>query len=580
MTRLFPFVATAGRHRPGVPGRFAPGTGSARVLAAVALLSVAPHASAFEIPTGVAGLVGRFDNTFRYNLGLRSGPIDGLIGANPVFTAGEYCVEQGGFTTNRLDLLSEFDLAYLARYGVRVTAAAWYDYAYHSGAVHRSPALVAAGVPGTYYGDRYSSYTLHRYRGPWGELLDAFAFAIFDAGSVPVTVKAGRHALYWGEALMLTGAIHAVSYSQTPLDLQKAFATPGVEAKEFYRPLTSVSVQAQLAPALSLAGQFFLEWQSYIYPEGGTFLGPVDFAFYGPDYVSRAGVVLTNSGASPPRQVGDWGLALRYGPEWLDGTVGLYYRQYTDKLGPVLIVPGAGGPPTQYRQFYAEGVGLVGLSFAKQVLGVSLGAELSFRYNAPLLAPALGAVAPSARFQGNTYQARGETLHALLNLVGVVPPTVLFSTASWAVEFTYSRWLAVTDNADMFFGVGYGLCKSGVPSPKGKQDGCATRDEGGVGVAFTPTWFRVTSGVDILAPLSLSWTMWGNAAVPFGGNQNSGTYGLGVAADVDNRYRFDLKYVDFFGQTTDNGRMVTSSNGLLALLKSRGSVTFTAKATF
>ncbi|HVP68715.1 MAG TPA: DUF1302 family protein [Anaeromyxobacteraceae bacterium] len=550
------------------------------VVAALAMLSFPGAGGAFEFPTGASGLVGRFDNTFRYNLGVRTGPIDTLIGANPVFTAGEYCVEQGGFTTNRLDLLSEFDLSYLSQYGVRVTAAAWYDYAYHSGEVHRSPALEAAGVPGTYYGDMYSTYTLRRYRGPWGELLDAFAFATVDAGSVPITVKVGRHALYWGEALMLSGAIHSVSYSQTPLDLQKAFATPGVEAKEFYRPLTNVSVQAQLTPALSLAGQFFLEWQSYLYPEGGTFLGPVDFAFYGPDYVSRAGVVLTNSGASRPPQIGEWGVALRYGPEWLDGTVGLYYRRYTDKLPSVLIVPGVGGPPTQYRQFYAEGVGLVGLSLSKQVAGMSLGAEVSFRYNAPLLAPSLGAVSPTARFLGNTYQARGETLHALMNLVGVVPPTFLFSTASWAVELTYSRWLAVTDNADMFFGQGYGLCRGDVPSPKSRQDGCATRDEGALGATFAPTWFRVTSGVDLLAPLAVSWTMWGNAVVPFGGNQGSGTYGLGIAADVDNQYRFDLRYVDFFGQTTDNGKMVTSSNGLLALLKSRGSVTFTAKATF
>jgi hypothetical protein len=57
-------------------------------------------------------------------------------------------------------------------------------------------------------------------------------------------------------------------------------------------------------------------------------------------------------------------------------------------------------------------------------------------------------------------------------------------------------------------------------------------------------------------------------------------YSVGVGADVRNRWRFDLKYVDFFGLTQDNGVMVTSLNGQQAILRNRGSVTLTAKATF
>ena len=60
----------------------------------------------------------------------------------------------------------------------------------------------------------------------------------------------------------------------------------------------------------------------------------------------------------------------------------------------------------------------------------------------------------------------------------------------------------------------------------------------------------------------------------------SGTYSAGVAADVDGRWRVDVKYVDFFGYTADNGTMVTRANGLLALLENRGHVVLTAKATF
>jgi len=581
-------------------------------LAAVALALLGPWTSAGArgVELGVPGLELRFDNTLRYNLGVRTDPIDTKVGASPAFTAGEYSVERWGLSTHRLDLLAELDLSYRDRVGARLSAAAWYDDAYRDGDVSRGPALVAAGIPGTYVGDELSDYTLHRYRGPWGEVLDAFVFARFDAGDVPVVVKAGRHTLCWGESLMLAGATHGVSYSQAPLDLAKGFATPGVEAKELFRPLASLSAQAQLTPALSLAAQVFLEWQSYVYPEGGTFLGPADFAFNGPDGVFRAiggtPSFLKNAGVSEPREVGDFGVSLRWGPGWLDGTLGLTYRRYTDKLAALLLTdnPGGVGPmspalnaPFQYRQYYGEDVDLVGLSLAKQVLGASVGAEVSYRHDTPLLAQSLGfAVAPAPplapvlfphglpRLEGNTYQARGDTVHAVLNAVGVVSGGPV-ETASWAVEVTYSRWLTVRDNEDMFFGEGYGVCRSdpalsAAGLARTTRDGCATRDHVAVGAGFTPTWFRVFRGVDLLAPLAVSWTIRGNSPVTLGGNEGSGTYSAGIAADVRNRYRFDLRYVDFFGRTHDDGTVVTSANGLLALLASRGSVTLTAKATF
>ena len=56
--------------------------------------------------------------------------------------------------------------------------------------------------------------------------------------------------------------------------------------------------------------------------------------------------------------------------------------------------------------------------------------------------------------------------------------------------------------------------------------------------------------------------------------------GVGVAADVRSRYRLALRYVDFFGRLRSNANGTLSVNGLPAILQNRGSVTFTAKATF
>src|SRR5574337_56535 len=66
----------------------------------------------------------------------------------------------------------------------------------------------------SYIDHEYSDYTKRYYRGPSGELLDAFVFANFDAGVVPVKVKAGRHTVFWGESLFLGGALNSISYAQ------------------------------------------------------------------------------------------------------------------------------------------------------------------------------------------------------------------------------------------------------------------------------------------------------------------------------------------------------------------------------
>ena len=277
---------------------------------------------------------------------------------------------------------------------------------------------------------------------------------------------------------MLAGNTHGVSYAQMAIDLQKGYATPGVEAKELFRPLPAVSAQAQLLPELSLAAQVFLGWRSNLYPEGGTLLGAGDFAFNGPDGIYRcldpvrqpacvSKGFLANAGVSRPDDLGEWGLALRWRPDWLDGTAGLYYRRYTDKQAAMFLTanPGAVGPlspaypsPLKYQQYYGEGIDLVGLSLAKQVLSVSLGAEVSWRHDTPLLAQSPGfAVAPAPplapvlfphgapQLVGNSYQARGDTLHGLLNAVAVVPGGRAFSAApAWpssSPAAAGSRWV-------------------------------------------------------------------------------------------------------------------------------------------
>ncbi|MNP11569.1 hypothetical protein D3C76_1037640 [compost metagenome] len=108
-----------------------------------------------------------------------------------------------------------------------------------------------------------------------------------------------------------------------------------------------------------------------------------------------------------------------------------------------------------------------------------------------------------------------------------------------------------------------------------------TRDAYGLAVNFTPTWYQVFPGGDLSMPLSFSQGINGNSAVGSGGNEDAGSYAVGLALDVYSRYRFDLKYVDYFGDYSTNpvtGAALTPS-GSQAMLEDRGAVYFTFKTT-
>jgi hypothetical protein len=189
-----------------------------RAVAAAALSVAAGHAGAFQVELGAPDLKMRWDNTLRYNLGKRIEAQDSRILASPSYDESDAKFSKGDIVTNRIDLLTEVDFAYVDRLGLRVSAAAWYDDAYRDHTV-RSPAAGGA-IPTSYYNSTYNNKVKRYVNGPSGEVLDAFVWSNFILGEVPVNVKLGRHTVVWGEGLLI-GA-HAISYGQAPVDGVKA----------------------------------------------------------------------------------------------------------------------------------------------------------------------------------------------------------------------------------------------------------------------------------------------------------------------------------------------------------------------
>ena len=313
---------------------------SRRLLSAMIMASLAAtgSAAAVEINTGNPDVVLRWDNTIRVNLASRVESQDDSILNSPNFDDGDRNFDNG-MVSARLDLLSEFDFIYQDRFGFRVSGAGWYDAAYEDldnrnlgSSNHLENGRAALGL---------SDETDRFFRGPSGEILDAFVFGKFDVGSVPVNVKLGRHTVFWGEAML--NPVHSLSYGQSALDLGKLFSVPGTEAKELFLPREAISMQVQATPELSFAGQYFFDWEQARIPESGSFLGFNDHLLrggesfiFGPAAVTAANPLgvnrLVRGQDSDPDNTGDWGLSTRWSPQWLDGTLGAYYRVTADIL--------------------------------------------------------------------------------------------------------------------------------------------------------------------------------------------------------------------------------------------------------
>lgn len=577
---------------------------------------------AFELDTGNEDLSVRFDNTFKFNYAQRVESPNSKLANSRNNNDGNRYFSSGTPVSQRLDVLSELDMVYKKQMGVRVSANSWYDHAYDDvGSDNPSTNQLNDGRPDSRhrsgYADRY-------YNGPSSEILDAFVFGSTEIGDESqLSAKAGKHTLYWGESVLAFA--HGNSYGQSGLDLSKALAVPGTEAKELFIPRNQLSTTFTVNQELSIGAQYFLDWSAARLPESGTYLGFNDsfqsgghnlsliagtnpsFGVPGPLGVNQF-LRLSNGHTFKPDKRGDFGLMVKWSPVWLDGTLGAYYRKTSDILPNVVLQPTVVGPAQlisgnvgSYNKFYVDDIDVYGISLSKSIAGVSVGFDLNYRHNMPLASVpgtvnttlgAAGAPGYISSFDGDNGVARGNTVHSTLNGLTTFGDTPIWDSASLLVELAYSRWLDVTENKQLFKGEDW---YRGVDK--------VTKDNYILGMNFTPTWYQVFPGVDLFLPASYNVGLKGQSSVQLGGNKGTGSYSVGVGMDVRSQYRFDLKYVDNFGDFDTCGSagsaaahgdgaapgansqyncvpgQPTSFAGTPSSLKDRGMVTLTFKTT-
>lgn len=586
-----------------------------RSLLATAILAASmPAAHAVEVDLGSEDWAVRFDNTVKYNYGLRAESADKRMLATPNNNDGDYNFRKAGTNiTNRVDLLTELDVVYQNKMGFRVSAASWYDKAYDNTGSNSNPFVNGNGAASGMVGQHplvggfttldglgngnphLSRYAQRYYSGPSGEILDAFVFYSTEVGEESLfSIKAGQHNVFWGETLL--NPVHSVSYGQSGLDLAKLAASPGTEAKELFVPRNQISTSFTLNSEWTFGAQYFLNWNAARLPEAGTYYGTSDLLGEGaqsfllghtatpPGFLGQDALTNVRRGDdNTPNDRGDWGVMAKWSPEWLNGTLGMYYRNTSDILPQAVLdarsltvvgntcgFGGMGGAVctlveslagTSYNLSYGDKIDIYGLSLSKDFGGISVGSDLNYRKNMPLasipailsasgplgLAEGLGllpartpgtGVVTDLPGEGDSMAATGDTLHWTLNGLVAIGDTPLFDSATLMGELYYSNLLSLdSKNKALYKGAD---TYRGIDKP--------TRDNWGLAVNFTPTWYQVFPGIDMTLPMSLNYGIDGVSPVVAGGAEDTGNYSVGVGAAIHSKYFVDLKYVDAFGK--------------------------------
>jgi len=96
-------------------------------------------------------------------------------------------------------------------------------------------------------------------------LLDLYLTADYNIGDFPVTIRAGKQAINWGESTFLLNGVNG----SMPINVE-AFRRPGAEVKEGFIPIWAIDASIGLPYNLSLEAFYQLEQEEYQLDRPGT----------------------------------------------------------------------------------------------------------------------------------------------------------------------------------------------------------------------------------------------------------------------------------------------------------------------
>jgi hypothetical protein len=547
---------------------------------AVALLGVVSVASAigararaFDIDTGIPDLRLRWDNTFKYSVAARTqGPSGALVDPQVQPTAvnqddGDRNLRRT-LVQNRFDLLSEADVQY-GDFGVRASGAAWYDFVYNATNGNNSPATVnSVSVAPDQFTDATS-----KLMGRKAELLDAFVIAKHRFGDMAGTLRAGRHALQWGESLFFGS--NGIAGGQAPVDFIKLLSIPGLQFKEIIRPTWQVSGQLQATPAIAIGAYYQFEYEHNRLPAAGSYFSTLDFVGDGAERIFAgppggpfaAPQAFFRSADLSAKDLGQYGFQLRVNSSELETDFGLYWIQYHAKDPQIYLNPGqpnfTTGQVGTYSLVYHENVSAFGASASKTFGQVNFAGEVSYRFNAPLVSDAQ--LVPPGTAADNSHHPRyavGRSLHANFSWIATLPPSFISREGTFLGELAWNMRVGIAANPAAL-------------DPNTREQAVGFR------FIYEPSYRQVVSGLDLSVPVVFGFNPAGRSSVVpafNGGVDQGGDLTVGVAGTYWDRWRVRVNYTIFLGT---EGTYLDRNNFLSfqQALKDRNYVSLSASAT-
>lgn len=104
-------------------------------------------------------------------------------------------------------------------------------------------------------------------------LLDAFVYADFYVGEMPVSLRLGDQVVSWGESTFIQHGINTTN----PVDVTRA-RSPGAELKEVFIPVGMLFGSVGLTDTVSLSAYYQYEWERSLLPVSGSYFATNDFA--------------------------------------------------------------------------------------------------------------------------------------------------------------------------------------------------------------------------------------------------------------------------------------------------------------
>lgn len=524
-------------------------------LSAAVLLCSALPAHAFQFNTSNDEVRIRLDTNVKYNAAWRVQDQQNRLISDITLDDGDRNFDKGSMINNRIDVFSEFDINYRGM-GVRVSGAAWYDRVYNRKNDHDNPDS-ANNLSVDYNEFTKETRDLH---GRDAELRDVFVYSDFNlTDDIWGVLRVGQHSLLYGESLFFGS--NGIAGGMMPINAIQALSAPNSQFKELVLPVKQISGDLQLTPALSLGAYYQFEWERTRIPAAGSYFSPADLLDGGGERILAApGVSLYRASDIEARDSGQWGFQLRYRADSIDTDFGLYAINYHDKNFQVQTRPFAVPQPGvaddivvgEHMLVFPEDVRAYGFSATTGIGDANVAFEASTRRNAPLVSLTVDDTVGNHDNDSNPLYAVGNTAHAQVSMIQIMPQGRFWDTASLLGEVAWNRTLSVTKNREW-------------------MDPNSTRDATAIRMVFTPTWFQVFDGIDLSAPMGASYGLDGRSSAVGGFSQaKGGSFNIGLSAEYLKRVTVGLSYNGFYGPTDVTSKEMNGVNGVKTYKQTNG----------